>query len=306
MERVQDKVRVLVTGRDGQLGRALVERAASAFPDLLTVAIGRPEFDLADMAGIEMLVARAAPDVVINAAAYTAVDAAETDRQTAFAVNARGAGAVAAAAARVGALVVHVSTDYVFDGSKPGHYVETDSTAPLSVYGESKLAGELAVADAAPRHAIARTSWVHSAVGRNFVKTMLTLAATRDELRVIDDQTGSPTYAPHLADALLAMARALAARPAGDIAFGTYHVTGRGWTTWAGLAREVFAVSARLGGPTARVVAIPTADYPTPARRPQNSRLDCSRLERQCGLALPDWQAGVERCVGRILAAGGP
>ena len=296
-------LRVLVAGQDGQLARALVERAC-ARAGIALVAIGPPELDITDAGSVARAVAAHRPDVIVNAAAYTAVDAAESDAETARRVNEVGARIVAEAAANAGAVVIHVSTDYVFDGVKLAPYVEGDATGPISVYGATKLAGERAVVASAPRHAIARTAWLHSPWGKNFVKTMLMLAATRDELRVVDDQVGSPTYAPDLADALLALATGLASRPAGDTAFGIYHVAGSGETSWAGLAAEVFAVSAGLGGPHAHVVPIPGSAYPTPARRPANSRLDGARLAGLIGGPLPSWQEGVARCVPRLLAAG--
>lgn len=294
---------ILVMGRSGQLATALMNAAATE-TGFAIEALGRSEVDISDGRAVAEAIALHRPRVVINAAAYTAVDAAETDRETARLVNEIGARNVAVAAHDAGAVVIHVSTDYVFNGNKASPYLEADPPAPVSVYGVTKLAGERAVAAAAPRHVIARTAWVHSATGRNFVKTMLTLASTREEIRVVDDQIGSPTYAPHLAAALIAMARALDGLPAGDERFGVYNVTDNGETSWAGLAREAFSASVRLGGPAARVIPIPASDYPTPARRPANSRLDGAKLARTFGVNMPSWQAGVHACVAQLRANG--
>ncbi|MGE3870785.1 MAG: dTDP-4-dehydrorhamnose reductase, partial [Pseudorhodoplanes sp.] len=242
------------------------------------------------------------PDLVINAAAYTAVDKAEDDAAMAQAVNADGAGAVARAAAELGVPLFHISTDYVFDG-RAGPYAEDDAPAPANVYGRSKLAGERAVA-ANPRHAIFRTAWVHSPFGPNFVLTMLRLARTRPELGIVADQFGTPTAALDIADALLAMARAIAAAPDDPTLAGIFHLTSQGWTSWAGLAAFVFETSAALGGPAARVREIATAEYPTRAARPRDSRLGGTRLADGYGIALPDWQLGVTETVRRILAEG--
>jgi dTDP-4-dehydrorhamnose reductase len=241
------------------------------------------------------------PDVIINSAAYTAVDKAESEQEAAFALNRTGAGLLAEEAAKRGAAIIHISTDYVFDGRKSVPYVETDAVAPQNIYGQSKLQGEQAVRQMNPEHVIARTAWVYSATGSNFVKTMLRLAGERDSLRVVDDQIGNPTYAPHLAQALLEIARKVRHAPRDD-QWGTYHLAGLGDVSWCGFAREVFRVSAELGGPSASVTPISTADYPTPAARPKNSRLDCSKAKQMFGVALPDWREGVRECVTRLLA----
>lgn len=292
-------MRLLIAGWQGQVARALVELAPSA-PDVESFAVGRPGLDLCNAATITRAMTDFKPDVIINSAAYTAVDRAESEPQAAFALNRDGARMLAEAAKRRGAAIVHISTDYVFDGSKPAPYVEDDPTAPINVYGCSKLEGEQALAEANPRHVIARTSWVHSSTGANFVKTMLRLAGERKELRIVDDQTGNPTYAPHLAKALLEVAGRVSAT-ACEPPWGTYHLAGAGAVSWCGLAREVFRASAALGGPSADVIAISTADYPTPAPRPANSRLDCSKAERKLGVTLPDWRDGVRECVARLL-----
>lgn len=295
-------MRLLIAGWQGQLARALVEIAPGA-PDIEALAVGRPALDLCEPASITRAMTDFRPDVIINTAAYTAVDKAESEPDAAFALNRDGPRLLAEAAHKRGAILIHVSTDYVFDGAKPAPYVEDDPTGPLGVYGRSKLEGEMAVRKAHPQHVILRTSWVHSAVGTNFVRTMLRVAGERKLVRVVDDQTGCPTYAPHLAAALLDVARRVTGQGAGPgkAAWGTYHAAGGGAVTWCGLAREVFRVSGSLGGPVAEVEAISTAEYPTPARRPVNSRLDCSRLERTFGIRLPDWRSGVAEGVGRLI-----
>jgi dTDP-4-dehydrorhamnose reductase len=291
--------RILVTGTAGQLVTAMGQVAPAAGVALL--AMGRPDLDLADPPTVARTIARHRPDVIINAAAYTAVDRAEQEPSLAHVVNALGAEAVAQAAASAGLPVIQISTDYVFDGSKPLPYVETDPVAPINVYGRTKLEGERRVAAASERHVIVRTAWVHGACGHNFVRTMLRLAASRPEIAVVDDQIGTPTYAPHLAAVIIALALRAASEPGGSRFWGVYHAAGSGSVSWCGLAREVLAVSGRLGGPTATVRPIATSDYPTPARRPANSRLDTTKLAFVLGTALPDWRAGVEQCVRQIV-----
>ncbi len=292
-------LRLLATGRNGQVANALAGIAASD-ASLELVAAGRPDLDLAQPETIAPAIAAARPDVVVNAAAYTAVDRAESERDLAFAVNAAGAGALAAAAAALGVPVIQLSTDYVFDGSKATPYVETDATSPLSVYGASKLAGEQAVAAANPRHVILRTAWVYSASGANFLISMLRLARERPKLAIVDDQHGSPTHAADIAAGIVTVAHTLVD---GGGATGVFHMTAGGETSWCGFAREILAASARLGGPSVPVEPITTADYPTPARRPKNSRLDCTRIAETYGVRLPHWSAAVERCVAAALAA---
>lgn len=292
-------MRILVIGRSGQLGTALAEATSAG---VTVVAVGRPDADLTRPEALAEMIARERPAAVINAAAYTAVDRAESEAEAAFALNATGAGNVASAAHAAGLPVVHVSTDYVFDGSKSEPYLETDPVAPLGVYGASKLDGERRVAQANPRHLIVRTAWVVSPFGANFVKTMLRLAAERPRLRVVDDQIGTPTYAPDLARALIAMAGQGAQHPAGDVLWGVYHAANGGETTWCGLARRVMERARSRGLPSAPVDAIMTADYPTPARRPANSRLDTGKLTRVFGLSLPHWTQAVDACVDRLAA----
>lgn len=293
-------MRIVVTGRDGQVARSLAERGAESGHEI--VALGRPELDLtADPATIAAALTAARPDAIVSAAAYTAVDKAEADADLAFQVNAKGAGAVASAAAALGVPLVHLSTDYVFEGSKDSPYTEDDPTGPTGVYGASKLAGERAVLDAHANSAILRTAWVYSPFGANFVKTMLRLAADRDEVAVVADQRGSPTSALDIADGILAVVSNLASRPDRELR-GTFHLTGAGEASWAEFAQEIFAASAEAGGPSARVRHIGTADYPTPARRPANSRLDCSKLAQAHGVQLPDWRGSTKQVVRRLVA----
>lgn len=292
-------MKVLVTGAQGQLARSLSE-AARRRGDAIG-AVGRPDFDLADPASIERAIARAAPDIVVSAGAYTAVDKAESEAAVAHAVNGAGPGAVASACAKAGIPVIHISTDYVFDGRKAEPYLESDPTGPLNVYGRSKLEGERQVAANCTRHIIVRTSWVYSPFGHNFVKTMLRLAQTRPEIGVVDDQVGNPTYAPHLAQAVLAIADRVVAGPERDRLAGIYNATGHGAATWFGFAEEVFRCSRSLGGPSARVRPIATVEYPTPAARPASSRLDCTKLQRAFGIGLPPWEVGVRDCVARLV-----
>jgi dTDP-4-dehydrorhamnose reductase len=287
----------LVIGKTGQLARAL-ERRAKALGVALQI-MSRGEFDLeAPRAGA--IVARA-PSVVINAAAYTAVDQAESEPRRAFQVNAYGPAVAAEAAAAAGAAFVQISTDYVFSGDKSSPYVETDETGPTGVYGASKLEGELRALAANPRTVIVRTAWVFDARGKNFVRTMLRLANTRSEVGVVADQCGCPTFADDLAEATLTVAHALAqGRPSADI----YHCAGQGEATWAGFAEAIFAESARLGGPVASVSPLPTSGYPTLAKRPANSRLDCTKLWSDHGVRLRHWTESLSQCVSEIAAEG--
>ncbi|MEZ5924853.1 MAG: dTDP-4-dehydrorhamnose reductase [Hyphomicrobiaceae bacterium] len=291
-------MRLLITGWQGQVSRALGEAAARR-QDIEALAIGRPALDLVKLPTILRTLTDARPDVVINTAAYTAVDQAETDVEAAFALNRDGAARLAEAAAERGLPIIHLSTDYVFDGLKAIPYVESDPTGPRSVYGRSKLEGERAVMVANPKHLIVRTAWLHSSFGQNFVRTMLQLAREKQRVRVVGDQLGSPTSAEHLAVTLLDLAAQLAE---GQERFGILHAAGRGEASWAELAREVFARSQRLGGPSAEVEPITTAEYPTRAERPKNSRLDTRRLETEMRLRLPDWREGVDASVRRLLA----
>jgi dTDP-4-dehydrorhamnose reductase len=288
---------VLVAGASGQVARSLGGLAST---DFRFVPLGRPEFDLADRGSIDRAIEALAPVAVVNAAAYTAVDRAESEPEAALALNRDGAGALAEAAARAGVPIVHISTDYVFDGAKPEPYAETDPTGPLGVYGRSKLEGEAAVAAANPAHAILRTAWVYGPVGANFLRTMLRLAGERAVVRVVADQHGTPTYAPDIAAGIAAVLRRMLADPAAADWRGPFHMVAGGETTWAGFAEEIFRRSAERGGASARVEPITTQDYPTPAQRPANSRLDTTRFRQTFHHTLPHWQTSVPDCLQTI------
>ena len=292
-------MRIAVTGRDGQVAQSLAERARDG-TGVEVVLVGRPEFDLAVPETIAPALAAARPDLVVSAAAYTAVDQAEDEAAIAHAVNGAGAGLVAGAAAQLGVPVIHLSTDYVFDGTKSGPYVEEDPTNPVGVYGASKLAGELAVAAANAHHVILRTAWVYSPFGKNFVKTMLRLAAQRDELTVVADQFGNPTSALDIADAILHIARTLPTVGQGR-GCGVFHLAGTGSVNWSGFTRQIMECSGRRGGPVASVRDISTSDYPTKARRPANSCLSTEKLAATYGWTAPRWQASLDRVVERLL-----
>ena len=294
---------VLVIGRGGQLATEL-ERAARRRA-LAMRTLGRSEADLEDPASLEAAIA-GVPEarIVVNAAAYTAVDAAENDRGRAFAVNAEGPGVLAEATAKRGLPLVHISTDYVFDGTKPGPYVETDPTRPQGVYGASKLAGEEAVRAGNPSHLLIRTAWVYSAHGKNFVKTMLRLAGERDVLRVVDDQRGSPTSAGDLAEAVLAAVQTALDGDASPL-WGTYHCAGAGETSWCGFARAIFEEAGAWAGHP-RVEAITTEDFPTPAARPKNSVLDSSRFEAAFGTRPRPWRSALKDVLAELAPGAMP
>lgn len=292
-------MRVVVTGSQGQVVRSLIERGSEQ--GHVIVSLGRPELDLAgDLDTTAGAIARSRPQVVVSAAAYTSVDKAESERDLAFAINERGAAAVARAARQLDVPLIHISTDYVFAGTAAVAYRESDPTEPSTVYGASKLAGETAVVAEQPDSAIIRTAWVYSPFGANFVKTMLRLAADRDEVSVVADQRGNPTSALDLADGLLAVANNLLDER--DRGRGIFHMTAAGEASWAELAEAVFDASNRLGGPSATVRPIPTQAYPTPARRPGNSRLDCSKIERVHGVRLPKWESSLRLVVSRLVS----
>ena len=288
-------MRILVTGRTGQLAASLAEVAAER-PDVELIFLGRPEFDMENTASIGEQIDARRPDLVINAAAYTVVDKAETEPERAFAINRDGAAAAARAADRLGALFIHISTDYVFDGQKAEPYVEMDETGPLNVYGRSKLEGERAVLDEHPQALILRTSWVFSPFGSNFLKTMLKVGAERPVLRVVSDQIGNPTSAPDLAAAILEISPALRSGPG-----GLYHLTGEGSTSWHGFADFIFQESAGRGGPSPTLEAICSFDYKTAAARPANSRLDCTAFASRFGVKLRPWTESAKETVARCL-----
>ena len=291
---------ILVTGGAGQLATALARQGGAAVR-----VVGRPGFDFDLPETIAATFAAAAPAMVVNAAAWTAVDAAEGDPEGAMRANRDGPAALAAWCARDGVPLIHISTDYVFDGRKGAPYVETDPTGPTGVYGATKLAGEAAVLDRCTQAIVLRTSWVYSATGKNFVRTMLNLAQTRDHLRVVADQKGCPTAARDLADVILDIASRL--RDGWDPRYrGVFHAAGSGWTTWHGLAEAVFEAAARRGAKRPTVAAITTAEFPTPAHRPADSRLDCRKLETVFGLRQPEWRGSLARTVDELLVPAGP
>ncbi len=289
---------ILVTGGAGQLASALA--AASASVRL----VGRPVFDFDAPHTIARVFHDAKPALVVNAAAYTGVDAAETDVDAAYRANRDGPAQLAALCAAAGVPLIHVSTDYVFDGTKGAPYTEADPVSPSGVYGASKLAGEQAVLASGAKAIILRTSWVHAHTGKNFVRTMLAVGKTRDRLTVVADQRGCPTSAADLADAILAIA-ARVMNGWEDRFGGVFHAAGTGDTTWHGLALAVFEDAAAQGLSIPRVDPIATADWPTPARRPAYSRLDCTRLAETFGVRLPHWRDGVRRTTSAIFAANG-
>lgn len=297
-------MKTLLFGKNGQVGWEL-QRSLAPLGEIVALDQDGADGlcgDFTDLAGLAETVRRVAPEVIVNAAAYTAVDRAESEPELARTINARAPGVLAEEAGRLGAWLVHYSTDYVFDGSGDEPRVETDPTGPLSVYGRTKLAGEQAVAGCA-RHLILRTSWVYAARGANFAKTMLRLAAERDHLRVVGDQIGAPTGADLIADVTAHALRAVWNRP--QLA-GLYHLAAGGETSWHAYA--CFAIEqARQAGRSLRVgaegvEAIPSSAYPTAARRPLNSRLDTSKLQQAFGLHLPEWRIGVRRLLDELLA----
>lgn len=295
-------MRILLTGKNGQVGFEL-QRALSVLGEV--VAVGQAECDLADATAVRALVAKVRPDVIVNPAAYTAVDKAESEQALARAINAEAPRVLGEEAEGLGALVVHYSTDYVFDGILDRPYVESDIANPQGVYGLTKRDGELALEAATPRHVILRTSWVVGAHGANFAKTMLRLAAERDSLRVVADQWGAPTSAALLADVTAHVVRQWQRQEKETFPYGLYHCAAGGETNWCDYARFVVAAAVRAGRPLKidpeSIQAISTADYPLPAKRPANSRLECTRFKQTFGLELPHWQLGLQHTLTSIL-----
>ena len=287
---------LLVIGRRGQVASALA--AIDWGRDIAVACGGRDEFDLGNPAALRDRVKDMRPDLIVNAAAYTAVDQAESEPEAAFALNRDGPAALAEAAGEIGAPVIQLSSDYVFDGLKAGAYVETDAVNPLSVYGASKEAGERALRERLARHVILRSSWIYAARGRNFVTTMLRLAREGREIRVVDDQRGSPTAAAEVASTIATIARRLLA---GGADYGTFHFCGRGVTSWHGFAAAVFELT---GFEKVRLAAIATPEFAAPARRPANSALDCGKIARLYGIRPAPWRESLARCLTEMERAG--
>jgi len=298
-------MRILAAGWHGQIASAFMQIAPGR-KDISAFAIGRPGLDICEPRSVERALGDIRPDVLINLAGYTDVDGAESEPELAFALNSAGARLLAEAAARRNVPIIHISTSYVFDGRKTSAYVETDETAPSTVYGKSKLAGEAEVQRANPKHIILRTEWIHSPFGRCFVSNILQRAQLGMPLKVVNDQYGNPTYAPHLVDAILEVAASLTARPPEHIPWGTYHAAGAGAATWYDVAKEVLVQSEQLTGLPFSLEAISSAEYATRSSRSPNSQLDCSKLEESFSVRLPAWQNGVQDCVKRLLAAEPP
>lgn len=292
-------MRLLVIGKSGQLAQSLIE--AAPLSGVTCIVAGRNDLDILDKNAVLRLIDYAKPEAVINAAAFAAVDKAESETDAALALNARAPRVLAAATCATGLPLIHISTDFVFDGLKGAPYLETDIPAPLSAYGRSKHAGEIAVMEENPNHAIVRTAWLVSPFGQNFLKTMLRLNAERPELRVVADQHGNPTSTLDLAPALLTIAKQFAERAGRETLAGIYHITNSGEATWHALAQEIVTAAERHGVPAKPVHAITTADYPLPAKRPADSRLDTAKAQRAFGLTLPPWQDAVAECVRRLV-----
>lgn len=291
-------MKILVTGRNGQVGTSLVKQL-SQMPEIEFLAVDREQLDITDSVAVARLVDEFKPDAIINAAAYTAVDKAEQEVELSYAINCDGPQLLAQASDSIGAVFLHISTDYVFSGDKQVEYNETDAVAPQGVYGKSKLAGELAVAAVCPRHIILRTAWVFCETGNNFVKTMLRLAQIRDGLSVVGDQFGGPTYAADIANALIIIVKAIRN---GNESFGIYHYSGLPYVNWNQFACEIFkqAKSQGLLDKEMHVKAITSGQYPTAAKRPENSKLDCQKIWQTFGIKPSNWQAALNNLNGYL------
>lgn len=285
-------LRILIIGQNGQVSQALQARLAGMGE---LIVRGRDRFDLAKPQHIRSSIEALRPDLIINAAAHTAVDQAESESELAFAINATAPGLLAQAAVELGIPLIHYSTDYVFDGHKSGRYTEADTPNPLSVYGRSKLAGENAIRQAAGQYLILRTSWVYSTEGRNFLLTMQRLLQEKPHLRVVADQIGAPTWAGTIADSTAKLIERWQAGQPG--AWGTYHLTNQGETSWFGFAQTIGENLIEQHKSCAVLEPIPSSAYPTPAPRPQNSRLDCTRLLQEWGVSQPDWRSALHECL---------
>tara|TARA_R110002167_G_scaffold195810_1_gene398574 strand:- start:46577 stop:47455 length:879 start_codon:yes stop_codon:yes gene_type:complete len=286
-------MKILVTGKNGQIGRCLVEQL-STMPDVTLLALDRDQLDITDSINVNKVVAEFIPNIIINAAAYTAVDKAEQELELAYAVNRDGPYYLAVAANNINATIIHISTDYVFAGDSLAAYVETDNTEPQSEYGRSKLAGEQAVERACSRHIILRTAWAFAEHGHNFVNTMLHLAKTRDTLDVVADQFGGPTYVGDIAKAIVTISKQIVA---GNQAYGLYHYSGFPYVSWHAFVEKIFELGLAQGvlKQSIQVNPITTPDYPTPAKRPVNSRLNCHKIKQEFGIVQSDWQAALVR-----------
>lgn len=285
-------MKILITGQHGQVSHALQQR----LPDLgELIVLGRDQLDLVNPDQIREQIRSHRPNLIINAAAHTAVDQAESEPDVAFAINAIAPGILAEEAKALGIPLIHYSTDYVFDGSKPAPYTETDAPNPLGVYGQSKLAGEQAIAAVGGEYLILRTSWVYSDHGKNFLLSMQRLLQEKPHLRIVADQIGAPTWAGTIALSTRALIERWQAGQAGD--WGVYHLTAQGETSWFGFAQAIGEHLRAQGKACAELEAIPSSAYPTPAKRPLNSRLDCSRLQQQWHVSLPQWQDALRECL---------
>jgi len=284
--------RILITGKTGQVGYEL-ERSLQGLGEI--IALDRSQMDLADLDQVRDVIRRIKPTLIVNPAAYTAVDKAESEPELALRINGEAPGLMAEEAKKLGAAMIHYSTDYVFDGTKPAPYTESDTPNPLGVYGQSKLAGEQAIAAAGGEYLILRTSWVYSSHGKNFLLTMQRLLQEKPQMRIVADQIGAPTWAGTIANSTRVLIEQWQAGKAGD--WGVYHLTAQGETSWFGFAQAIGEQLRAEGKACAELEAIPSSAYPTPAQRPLNSRLDCSRLQQQWHVSQPHWQDALRKCL---------
>jgi dTDP-4-dehydrorhamnose reductase len=295
-------MKILLTGATGQVGWEL---ARTLLPVGEVIAIDRSRVDFSDLKALRTLVQQLKPDVIVNPAAYTAVDKAETEKDLAYLINAEAPGMLAEEAKKLGALLVHYSTDYVFDGTKDSPYTESEPTNPLNVYGASKLAGEQAIQSVASDYLILRTSWVYASRANNFLKTILRLATEREELKIIADQIGSPTWARLIAEITAHVVKQVCIEKMNSsFTSGIYHLTSSGYTSWHGFAEKIVEIAREQGKVPLKnkvILPIPATDYPLPAQRPSNSRLSCQRLEQQFGLSLPSWENALMLCMQELI-----
>jgi dTDP-4-dehydrorhamnose reductase len=292
------RIRIAVTGSQGQIARSLIECASAS--DVEVVTLARPALDLAAPRTIEPAIDASGADILVSAAAYTDVNRAESEPDVADLINAKAPGLLATHARRLGIPIIHLSSDYVFDGQKPMPYIESDSVHPLNVYGRSKAKGEQAIAKAHPLHVILRACWVYSPFSRNFVRTMLGLAERQKDVRIVADQVGNPTSAADIAEGIVAVARHLI-EGHGKERYGIFHMASADTASWAEFATEIFSVAAAKGRPAPRVLPISSTQYQTAAMRPLNSRLNCVKIARVYGVSLPDWRASLRPCIEKIL-----